>query len=453
MPPKPAPEHIRARYLLNASDDWMPTETREGSQTQPDLEEDTTNSITIGVPPFEAGEEPIQLIITEQELREKFAHFLQTEIDALRKQTNDPDYIASQSARRRSHDAREILVRVALLTVARDPTADPLPRFVKGHEESAESLEQRFEEGVLCLDAPLFHLTDSWDTHGHPETTQTTESTETSEVKARIDADLRAQTTQTVVPEWYNRMCLLSGFPSPQGCHIVPVRALEENEPSHLWLVLRMFWPLPNAPSHELLALGREETNILPLSPNARVLWDRYAFALRPISHPTDPQHRMFLQVIWLQDYSMEKSNELVFSFLTDFRRNRAGPHPGIRHGDVYELVTSDPVAHPLPNIRFLQIQLGVQKIMAGVQAAAVGGVLFAGDPPDEDDDDSLPSDLEVPAIWQTALDAAVRAGVLDDEAADQWGIALARDYHGPAIRLWRFANGEEDDDYYDEVR
>lgn len=40
---------------------------------------------------------------------------------------------------------------------------------------------------------------------------------------------------------------------------------------------------------------------------------------------------------------------------------------PPVRHGDVYELVTTDPDAHPLPSVYFLQLQYGMHKILAGM--------------------------------------------------------------------------------------
>lgn len=107
-------------------------------------------------------------------------------------------------------------------------------------------------------------------------------------------------------------------------------------------------------PDDELVVRGREATIILPLSPDAHALWDKYAFALCPIEHPTDPQHRLFLQMVWLTDLHIERGlvtgdwDNAGRGGIVDLRRGRDGLFPAIRHGDVYELVTSD-LLWPVP--------------------------------------------------------------------------------------------------------
>ncbi|CAK7231615.1 hypothetical protein SCUCBS95973_007977 [Sporothrix curviconia] len=271
-----------------------------------------------------------------------------------------------------------------MLAVARDPTSSIRGLLLQDHKEPIESLKRHFHQA-----------------------------------KGRSAADKNAQ---HIVPQWYGEACVLCGFPKPQGAHIVPVRAVKKASPYELWDVLSGLWPLSMVSEHELVLEGRECTNILPLCPNAHWLWDSHNFALRPIEDqdPEKRQLQMYLQVLWLKHHG---STDVV-DILSDFRRVRAGPHPGIRHGDVYQLTTSDPTNQPLPNVRLLQIQLGVHKIYAGIRAAAEAGAIFRGNPPD-DDGTAIPSGWTPTSQWQVALDAAVGAGALDVAAAERWRVAI----------------------------
>ncbi|KAK0733749.1 hypothetical protein B0T26DRAFT_685605 [Lasiosphaeria miniovina] len=74
--------------------------------------------------------------------------------------------------------------------------------------------------------------------------------------------------------------------------------------PVSFWRVLRMFWPLEVI--QKLDIAGHEQRNILPLQPSAHRLWDQHKFAPRPIQHPTNPDHRMYLQVVWFKERHTE---------------------------------------------------------------------------------------------------------------------------------------------------
>ncbi|CAK7201477.1 hypothetical protein SEUCBS139899_004181 [Sporothrix eucalyptigena] len=239
----------------------------------------------------------------------------------------------------------------------------------------------------------------------------------TMDTKGRGTGD---KTAQRVVPTWYGQRCVLSGLIQPQGAHIVPVQ-------------------------DELVVRGREVTNIVPLCPDGHLLWDRYCFALRPITHP-DP-HRMYVQIVWLTDVDTDgglvasRWNHDVGGSIVDFRRgqpryssdgsrgNDGNWYPPIRHGDVYELTTADPVAQPLPSFRLLEIQFAVHKLISGMCAAGAVRTIFGGDPPD-DTSPPVPAGLQLPPMWRAALDAAVDAGVLNTAASDRWEKAVIQHHY-----------------------
>ncbi|KAL1896516.1 hypothetical protein Sste5346_004550 [Sporothrix stenoceras] len=141
----------------------------------------------------------------------------------------------------------------------------------------------------------------------------------------------------------------------------------------------------------------------------------------------------MYVQVVWLKNKDGDRVdydwNHARDGGISDYRREGYIP---VRHGDVYEMLTTDPENHPLPSEFFLQIQFGVHKILAGVRAAGGLRVIFGGDPPE----DQCPTDydVKVPVFWQVLLDDALREGVLSEEQATLWGNAFIRDQVDAAL-------------------
>ncbi|EFX01829.1 hypothetical protein CMQ_8295 [Grosmannia clavigera kw1407] len=249
-------------------------------------------------------------------------------------------------------------------------------------------------------------------------------------------ADVKAQRE---VPTFYNNRCLLTGTMKPQGAHIIPVRAKAVNR-MDTWNTLSMFWPLPEVETLDLH--GRERENILPLTHTVHDMWDSFHFGIRPIEHPTNPQHHLYIQMVWLIDMNGDRVesdwSHAGFGSASDYRRGSTPNFPAVQHGDVYELETDNPTTEPLPSLHFLHIQYAIHKIMAGIRAAGSLRELFNDDPPsdvggygarvDNIDDINDIADIDVPPMWQPILEAAVNAGVLTKEKALLWGKAFSKE-------------------------
>ncbi|KAK0727953.1 hypothetical protein B0T26DRAFT_748236 [Lasiosphaeria miniovina] len=215
----------------------------------------------------------------------------------------------------------------------------------------------------------------------------------------RKRSDTSRHTTPTAkVPKWYGRSCILSGSTPVDGAYIVDVRASGMNA-FHFWETLSMFWPLKS--TDKLDIKGQE--------------------------HPIDPEHRIYLQVVWLKD--LDKFNGLIkgawdhrgSGSIVDFRRGSDDGRmfPRLEHGDVYELSTPDPVRCPLPSIQFLQIRYAVQKIIAGIMAAGALKDIFGGEPSEDGLGPARHEEL-LPGDWEVLLEEAVEAEALTRDAAER---------------------------------
>ncbi|CAK7239956.1 MAG: hypothetical protein STHCBS139747_001391 [Sporothrix thermara] len=176
---------------------------------------------------------------------------------------------------------------------------------------------------------------------------------------------------------------------------------------------------------------------------------------MRPIEDPEDPQHKIYIQMIWLKDLDTEGGlvagnwDHDGCGSIADFRRGADGMYPPVRHGDIYEIVTADSEERPLPSLRLLQIQYGVHRMLAGIRGAGALKIIFSDDPPD----DMGPTTHDVGMLpeWDCLLEAAVQAGVLDSAAAGRWGNAFAWDLSYQAedtgVSLSRMARGRDLED------
>ncbi|KAK0724112.1 hypothetical protein B0H67DRAFT_99915 [Lasiosphaeris hirsuta] len=244
---------------------------------------------------------------------------------------------------------------------------------------------------------------------------------ENVEATNRNSEDTKAQGE---VKKWYHNSCVLCGGRLvTQGAHIVNVAAQQQMQPVSIWRMLKIFWPL-----EKLAALDmKEDRNILPLSPTAHSLWDIHEFGLRPIKHPTDPDHILFLQVVIFKELHIEigfSSNRPGWGLFIELTDAREDPPMLIQHGDVYKLVTTDPEKRPLPRFEYLQLRYAVQTIIAAQKAAGALKTLFGGPPPESTVGLEL-DDVCVPCEWREDLDEAERLGILNYASENEWRLAI----------------------------
>lgn len=241
----------------------------------------------------------------------------------------------------------------------------------------------------------------------------------------------------------YKNICILTGANlQVEGAHILDYRVKKKwnqtrdsrtEDPAHqVWLLLGNFWPLPNLAAKivgELQIQGEEVGNILPLRVDAHRFWDAHRFALRPIRHPDDPEHRLYLQVLWLNDIVTKGSllkgqwDHAKHGSIVDFRRGSTDEHPHLNHGDVFELITPNKDTHPLPKFSLLEMRFATQKLLAGMKAAGALRDMFREPPPDGFTG-PVPS-IALPFAWEMVLEAAVDEQIMDIDTADKWKRAV----------------------------
>lgn len=349
---------------------------------------------------------------SEENLRERMTEFIRDKIQRLSTNPDDPDDTCPNAEKRR--------ILVIALIILLDPMSTPftlslrdMHHFLQEGHTFAQYLNI-IAFGVLhgyvqaCLDAAR-----KW--------AQKRKGND-DDIAVRLAADKHAQTS---VVGWYNR-CVFTGPGKPvEGAHIIPVRA-KHTDLNELWQALRAMWPLPD--EQDIVATGNEMMNVLPLASHVHNLWDRFAFGLRPLEHPDDPTHkrRLLLQVFWFRDLDQVGSlSQSPWNFGRDggfcdlTRPATDTAYESVQHGDVYELTTEDPEGHPLPDMRLLNIQFAMHKLMAGMKAAGSLRIIFSGSPPP--DTGQPPYVVETPAIWANLLDEAVAADVMDRRTADLW--------------------------------
>jgi len=156
------------------------------------------------------------------------------------------------------------------------------------------------------------------------------------------------------------------------------------------WNTLRQFWSEERVDAwyNAIFPRGTEAChNLMCLTRSAHKYWRDALFALKPIGL-SDDRKRLDMQFFWLAkgnhsevgilqrpalpvDLDQGPNITKLYNVLTDKK---------ICSGDEISLETDDPVAHPLPDLRLLEMQWFLTRV------AAMSG---AAEPQDEFDDDS----------------------------------------------------------------
>ncbi|KAF4627020.1 hypothetical protein G7Y89_g11137 [Cudoniella acicularis] len=190
-----------------------------------------------------------------------------------------------------------------------------------------------------------------------------------------------------------NYRCVLTGTGAVEVAHIYPFCLLAEEDEifgkRHVfWRMLRNFWSkekiaaweaavFPDGPEERGLETAR---NLITLSADAHILWNKGAFALKPISLSED-NATLTIQFFWQvrQPLVMPTINltttplstrDLESNGKTRLANCRQPEVRIIKSGDLFELTTDDPETKPLPSMALLEMQWFLQRVMGMAGAA-----------------------------------------------------------------------------------
>ncbi|OAX77409.1 hypothetical protein ACJ72_08293 [Emergomyces africanus] len=197
--------------------------------------------------------------------------------------------------------------------------------------------------------------------------------------------------------------CIVTKFPDYiDVAHIFPFSMGRNHQQTQsFWLLLRVFWSEERVAGWKkaILPNGTETPeNLMCLAPNLHRLHTNGRFALQPIKLSED-QTKLTLRFYWLPRPDLPARRSLrdrahIDDNLTELPRH-LNIHNSITHrpvcsGDEIILETSDPINLPLPDIRLLDMQWVLQRLMALSGAAEADG-----DDLDDDDECVDPAGIE----------------------------------------------------------
>jgi hypothetical protein len=181
--------------------------------------------------------------------------------------------------------------------------------------------------------------------------------------------------------------------------------------------MLRNFWPeqkvtawkaelFPNSFYEEGIETA---ANLISLNPLVHSLWNRGAFALKPIS-VSDDNSTLTVQFFWQAEYEQIKSTMNLHTIPPSTRdldrfgdsritNYRLPEDRSIKSGDLFVIKTDDPNARPLPSTSLLEMQWFFQRIMGMTGAANV-----EEDIEEPGDSDGAISDLELMEVGDVSF-------------------------------------------------
>jgi len=208
----------------------------------------------------------------------------------------------------------------------------------------------------------------------------------------------RNKTVRASARERDNFCCVLTKDVAVELAHIYPFHSIKHEEenifgPRHIfWDHLRSFWDEEKVATWEaeLFPDGIYERgvkriyNLITLSRNAHEMWDRGAFALKPIS-VSDDNTILKVQFFWQKKQKdiQATMNLLTTPFSTEGLDHNEGAYDhgngeffnlltrrSIKSGDCFKLQTDDAIQRPLPSFKLLEMQWFLQRV-AGMAGAA----------------------------------------------------------------------------------
>jgi HNH endonuclease len=220
--------------------------------------------------------------------------------------------------------------------------------------------------------------------------------------------------------------CVLTRDADIQLAHIYPFHSIKHKEEDifgarHMfWDLLKNFWPEEKVAAWQaelfpegINKIGLERvSNLITLCPNAHTIWDRGAFALKPISVSND-NTTLKLQFFWQkrQQDTQGTMSLLTIPFSTEHLDQNEGAYDHgntllfnlhtrkpITSGEFFELQTDDPDTIPLPSFKLLEMQWFLQRIAGMAGAAGLDNSDW------EEDSDEENSNLGLDEVGDTSL-------------------------------------------------
>jgi hypothetical protein len=130
--------------------------------------------------------------------------------------------------------------------------------------------------------------------------------------------------------------------------------------------------------ANKTLLDGETSSNLLCLSPHTSTLWDIGAFALKPIS-VSENGCVLTLQFFWQNERAVDLPSQISLLTVPQSTRDLDGVYDTcllcdnkrIRSGQIFTIVTNDPVLCPLPSFQLLEMQWFCRRIAAMAGPAA----------------------------------------------------------------------------------
>ncbi|PWY66811.1 hypothetical protein BO94DRAFT_479377 [Aspergillus sclerotioniger CBS 115572] len=223
---------------------------------------------------------------------------------------------------------------------------------------------------------------------GEPSEDEETETEEPPTKKRRLASDLRKaskragkQTAEQALGH-HNDTCILTGCTIPvEVAHIFP-KSLGKNIEGlrDFWKCLQCFWTPQQVKAWKNRFLGSDGTetcsNLICMVNNAHKLWEKAAFALKPLSLSED-ERQLEVQFFWLPKHKYRKQVPLT-AVPDPFPRNLSSTNDQYKtvlfnnvtdtklcSGDILTFKTGDPMGHPLPSMELLNMQWVLHRVLA----------------------------------------------------------------------------------------
>ncbi|OIW23232.1 hypothetical protein CONLIGDRAFT_649766 [Coniochaeta ligniaria NRRL 30616] len=260
--------------------------------------------------------------------------------------------------------------------------------------------------------------------------------------KEQQDRDQEDRAAQEKVRQYYNQISIPTGHGLSEGAHGWSVGARARSD--KLFPLLSKFWPEEevrrwyDAVTSEK---GRSK-NILPMEPTAHALFDRFAFALRPVRCPEQPNKRIYLQFdmnLEVNEDGFERRQPKNLLPLTNYRAPVGGQGEGnqayevIRHGQILEIENMDGDEDKLPSFDILNVTYSLTRIIGALKGAGLHALMFQGQPPEVDPsvfgNVATGETYQLPPFQEAMLQAALESGVITEETMPGWRqVAVAQE-------------------------